>query len=394
MNDSHRPWSGQRLSLRDARRAGGPVAGRYLRGLSCDFLEDESAILEVEPAQPRPGHGDQVAATLHPGEPRATLSHLRVLTPSLRELGPELRHAATQRERLRRRAAIVAAIRSSLVGDGFLEVETPARVVNPGLEPHLRPFPAGRTRGQQRWLVTSPELHLKRLLAAGYERFFELGRAFRDDERGSHHASEFLMLEWYRSHARIEDLASDIERFLPACADAAGLPGRLLGTCDLGAPCELLSFADAFRLHAALDGHALSEGERDEVLALRVEGQLGLERPTLLTDWPADAAALARTRVDGAGRIVAARMELYIAGVELANGFDELTDPVEQRRRHESDLAARRAAGAEAPPLDEGFLEALEAGIPPSAGMALGVDRLVQVLLGAQDIGDIRLFAD
>lgn len=388
------PWSGDRLSLAEAAKVGGPVAGRYFRGLSYDLLEDQSAILEIEAPEPRPNHGDQVAGTLHPAQPRAHLSEVRVLTPSLQQPPADLLRVAGQRENLRKRMAIIAAIRDSFASAGFLEVETPARVRNPGLEPHLRPFPAIGASGEERWLITSPELHLKRLLAAGHERVFELARVFRDEERGRHHAPEFLMLEWYRSHARLEDLSRDIATLLPRCADAAGLPDRQLGACDLGAAPEFVTFAQAFRRHAGSDGHALPASEREQVFAESVEPRLGLERPTLLTDWPVDAAALARLRRDAEGRLVAARMELFIGGVELANGFDELTDPAEQRRRHEADRARRLAEGLVAPPLDEDFLAALETGIPPSAGMALGVDRLVQVLLGAADIGQVRLFVD
>ena len=387
------PWEGgPRRSLRDAALLGGPVAGRYLRGTTRDLVEDASAVVEIEPAEPRPAHGDQVAGRLEPASPRARLHDVRVLAPSARQLPPELARIAARRGALEARARVIAAIRESFAARGFVEVETPARVVNPGLEPHLRPFPAGATRGEPRWLVTSPELHLKRLLAAGCERFFELARAFRDDEAGDLHVAEFLMLEWYRSHAGLDDLASDLAALLPAVAHAAGV--REARGCDLLVAPETVTFAEVFERHAGVDGHGLAPAEREQRFAVEVQPRLGVERPTLVVDWPADAAALARLRVDAAGREVAARMELFVAGVELANGFDELNDPTEQRRRHEADRAARAAAGAAVPPLDEGFLAALEAGIPPSAGMALGVDRLVVLVLGASRIADIRLFSE
>ena len=388
------PWTGTRIPLRQALAEGGRVAGRYLHGATRDLLEDESGVAPIDPADPRPGHGDQIACRLSPASPLACVSDVTILARSRREAAPEIRRAASQRETMRRRSRIIAAVRACFEERGFLEVETPARVVNPGLEPHLRPFPAGTTDGGPRWLATSPELHLKRLLAAGYERFFELARSFRDEERGRLHASEFLMLEWYRSHAGLPDLAEDIAALLPRCAEAAGLLEPVVRGCDLSARPETLSFAAVFERHAGCDGHCLPPAERERIFALQVEPHLGQERPTMIIDWPADAAALARLRSDGGGRLVAARMELFVAGIELANGFDELNDPDEQRRRHEADRAARAEAGAAVPSLDEGFLGALESGMPPAAGMALGMDRLVMLLVGAGEVGDVRLFCD
>lgn len=389
--DSGPSRPGARLSLFEAReRGGGPVAGRYLRGRSRDLLQDESAVLELSPGTERPGHGDQVAGVLSPGDGGLVLHEVRVLTPSRRELPPELQQLAAMRPNLEARSRILAEVRALFSEDGFLEVETPSRVINPGLEPHLRPFPAG----DERWLITSPELHLKRFLAAGYERIFEIARSFRDDEAGPHHASEFAMLEWYRAHAGLDDLAADCCLILRRCAIAAGRdPATAVEGCDLSLEPERLSVAEAFDREGLGDPHAMPPDDRELAFVERVEPRLGRGRPTLLDDWPADAAALATLREDGRGRTVAARLELYVAGVELANGFDELVDAGEQRRRHEADRETRLAAGQPAPPLDEGFLAALEAGLPPSAGMALGLDRLVLVLLGESDLARVRAFA-
>jgi len=381
---------GARLSLSQARDSGGFVAGRYLRGVSRDLLEDASAVLEIEPGPDRPGHGDQVAGRLEVTGSGIHLRSPQVLTASQRELPPELQQLSALRPALEARSRVLAEVRSYFADEGFLEVETPARVPNPGLEPHLRPFPAGHGL----WLITSPELHLKRFLAAGYERIFEIARCFRDDELGPQHVSEFAMLEWYRTHAGLEELARDVTELLRRCTVAAGRdPATAVSGCDLSLEPEQLSMADAFAREGLADPHVMPVDERELAFVELIEPKLGFGRATLLGDWPADAAALARLRVDEQGRTVAARLELYVTGLELANGFDELTDAAEQRRRHELDREARLAAGQPAPPLDEGFLAALEAGIPPSAGMALGLDRLLLVLLGESDLASVRALA-
>lgn len=297
------------------------------------------------------------------------------------------------------RARIVAALRGWFHEAGFLEVETPLRVVCPGLEPHLIPFSAPPGR----WLITSPELHLKRLVAAGAEKVFEIARCFRDDERGPWHLSEFTLLEWYRSGAGLDDLAADVLELLRRGAAAAGVDPAAIPGCDATLPPERLTVREAFLRHAGLDlaahrrrdtlaaalrdrGVAGHPGDDWDDLFFRlfleaVEPHLGLGRVTILEDFPASQAALARVRPDPEWP-VARRFEVFAAGIELANAFDELTDPVEQRRRHEADRAARARAGRENPPLDEAFLDALEQGLPPTVGIALGVDRLAGLILG------------
>ncbi len=325
-------------------------------------------------------------------------------TPAHRELARRLPVLAA-------RAEVLAGIRSFFRERGFLEAETPARVVCPGLEPHLVALPAGADR----WLITSPELHLKRLVAAGAPRVFELARCWRGDERGAQHLTEFTMLEWYRAHAGLDALADDCAALLPAAARAAGRDPAAVPGCDLTAPPERLTVREAFDRWAGIDlaarreAGALAAAARrlevatapddswDElffrIFLARVEPQLGRGRMTVLSEFPASQAALARVRDDAAWP-VALRFELYAAGVELANAFDELTDPAEQRRRHEADRAARRAAGREVPALDEEFLAALEAGMPPCAGIALGVDRLVALVLGLGGARDAVAFPD
>jgi lysyl-tRNA synthetase class 2 len=302
------------------------------------------------------------------------------------------------------RARIVAAIREFFVGRGFLEVETPIRVVCPGLEPHLVAIPSG----PDRWLRTSPELHLKRLLAAGSGPIFELARCFRGDEAGPWHRTEFTMLEWYRPNATLDAIAEDVALLLPVAAQAAGLPHATIRGCDLKVPLERISVravvqretgidlaahSTASSLANALNALGLRVAQDDDWDALffrlmieRVEPKLGRERATILFHYPASQAALANTSVDADGWPIALRFEVYLAGIELANAFDELTDAQEQRRRHLADQAARRQAGREVPALDEQFLAALERGMPPSAGIALGVDRLIALVCGRDRI--------
>ncbi len=387
----HPPWSGDRVPLAVARRSGGPVAGRYLRGATRDLIQDASAVIELAAASPRPDHGDLVCGILEPGALR--LTGVRVLTPARREPAADAMRLLARAPLLRQRAAILAAMRQVFDERGFLEVSTPARVRNPGLEPHLRPFRTDGADGERMYLITSPELHLKRMLAAGYERVFELARCWRDEEHGDLHAAEFTMLEWYRAYAGLDAIADDIASLLPRCAEAAGVhPARAIPRCDLSRAPEVIPYREAFEQHARRSPDGLSASDRQVMFSSAVEPRLGRGRPTLVVDWPEDEAALARVRPDAAGRRVAARMELYIAGREIANAFDELTDAEEQRRRHEADQQARRAAGTEVPPLDEPFLEALASGMPPSAGIALGVDRLVMLILGARSVADVQAF--
>lgn len=310
---------------------------------------------------------------------------------------------------LARRAAIVRAIRAYFDERGFLEASTPARVVCPGLEPHLVPFAAGPGR----WLITSPELHLKRLLAAGAERVYELAHVWRGDEAGAQHLEEFTLLEWYRAWDGLDALVDDVAALLRAAAHAAAIDPAAVRGCDLSLAPERLTVRDAFRRHAgvdlaalrapaalrgALDAAGLDHAPGDDwddlffrLFLARVEPHLGHGRVTILEEYPASQAALARVR-DDAEWPVALRFEVYAAGIELANAFDELTDAAEQRRRHEADRAWRRAHGREMPDLDEAFLAALAAGHPPAAGIALGVDRLVALVLGKSDLRDVVAF--
>ena len=327
-----------------------------------------------------------------------------------------------RRGRLEQRAAILSAVRVFFATRGFVEVDTPALQVSPGLEPHLRAFATdlhdpGEGRPRRRYLQTSPEFAMKKLLVAGMPRIWQLAHVFRDGERGVIHHPEFSMLEWYRAGASWRDLIPDCVGLLRAAQQAARAEALSWSghTADALQPWQKLSVAKAFAQYCGIDilatapdpiapdlGRLAAEAHRigvephpgDDWEALyfrifldRIEPHLGIGAPTVLYDFPASMAALAR-RNPADGR-VAERFELYVCGLELANAFGELTDPVEQRARFLADQARKQALYGETYPMDEDFLAALEAGLPHSAGIALGFDRLVMLATGAVDIEDV-----
>ena len=310
---------------------------------------------------------------------------------------------------LRRRARLVQAVRAFFDARGYLEVETPYAVTAPGEEVHLAAFqteqvtPTGERRAL--WLHTSPEFAMKRLLVGGAGPIFQLARVWRNNEGSDRHAAEFTMLEWYRPGATMASLMDETEALLRAVLPPVVISGGV--STDLTA-FERLSVADAFTAHAGADVLASAEnapalavaaGEqlRDDetwedlffrLLLGRIEPVIGRAHPTFLTHWPAAQAALARR--DPHDPRVAERFELFVCGVELANAFVELTDAAEQRARFEADRTRRRSiTGAEDWPLDEDFLAALAHGMPPSAGIALGFDRLAMLASGADRIDQV-----
>jgi lysyl-tRNA synthetase class 2 len=299
---------------------------------------------------------------------------------------------------LRARAETLASIRRFFDERGVLEVETPALSAAAVTDLHLHSV-ACRLDGDDRprYLQTSPEYAMKRLLAAGSGPIYQLCKVFRDGERGRRHNPEFTMLEWYRPGWDHHRLMDEVDELLQA----------ILGT----PAAERLIYAEAFQRHAGVDPHAASDGElrsrvaaldvagveeldRDDLLDLIlshvVERQLGAGRPTFLVDYPASQAALARIRPGDPP--VAERFEVFVDGLELANGFHELADPAEQRRRFAADLAERRRRGLPEVAVDERLLAALAAGLPDCAGIALGIDRLVMLKVGTRDIADVIAF--
>ena len=316
---------------------------------------------------------------------------------------------------LRRRARLTAAVRAFFEQRGYIEVETSYAVPTPGEEVHLAAFatervsPAGDR--QKLWLHTSPEFAMKRLLAGGSGPIFQLARVWRNGEGSDRHAAEFTMLEWYRPGATLDDLIAEVCDLLravlpPVVALGGGRPN------DLGR-FEALTVAEAFRRHVGVDLLATADdadalaraagvpsrpGESWEDLFFRlmlasIDPHLGHDRPSFLTHWPAAQAALARR--SPADPRVAERFELFVCGLELANAFIELTDPVEQRARFEADRARRRALyGSEAWPMDESLLAALAFGMPPAGGVAMGFDRLAMLAGGATRIDQVLWLPD
>lgn len=302
---------------------------------------------------------------------------------------------------LRLRARLYALIREFFAGRGVLEVETPMLCAAGNTDPNIDSFEldfdgpchAGATR---RWLRTSPEYALKRLLADGAGDCYELGHVFRNGEAGRHHNPEFTMLEWYRVGWDHQRLMGEVEALVHAALALVGrtcrvervayrdLYGQAFGFDPFTAPVHELRrpLADVL-----IDGEGL---ERDDWLDLLMTHRLqpGFEPGRLLFvhDFPPTQCALARLRGQGA-EAVAERFEAFLGAQELANGYHELTDPVEQRARFERDLARRRVRGSRLPPPDGALLAALEHGLPDCSGVALGVDRLLMDLLGSDEIG-------
>ncbi|HZS82283.1 MAG TPA: EF-P lysine aminoacylase EpmA [Stellaceae bacterium] len=328
---------------------------------------------------------------------------------------------AVRRPKLEARQRILAATRSFFAERGFLEVETPALQVSPGLEPHLMAFSTElvTAEGERRvrHLHTSPEFAMKKLLASGLPRIFQLARVFRNAERSRTHHPEFTMLEWYRAGAGYRELMADCEALLRGALGAAGAhaftwQGR---SADPTASWTYLSVAEAFGRFCGIDLLATAPdplSPRRDLLAAearrvgvephsgddwedlffrifldRIEPNLGIGAPAILYDYPIAMAALSRPK-PGDPRL-AERFELYVCGLELANAFGELTDPVLQRARFEADRAKKQALYGYAYPIDEDFLAALEYGLPESAGIALGFDRLVMLATGASAIEEV-----
>jgi lysyl-tRNA synthetase class 2 len=306
-------------------------------------------------------------------------------------------------EYLEVRSRVIRAVRAFFEERDFLEVETPLLVPSPGVEVHLRAVPAGDAQ----WLITSPEYQMKRLLAGGLDKLFTVCKCFRAQEQGHQHNTEFTMLEWYRAGAGVGQIMADTEDLVNECADSVG------AAFDVHRPWDRITVAEAMRRWAGIE--LRGDESVDELRAAvvragvdigtatawddiffcafvsRVEPALAEHaNPVFLTEWPMRLAALARANPDNPA--VCDRFEAYVGGIELANAFGELTDAAEQRRRFEGDLAERARRGLPAYPIDDKLLAALDEGLPPSGGIALGIDRLVMILAGAESIADVLTF--
>ena len=306
-------------------------------------------------------------------------------------------------EVLRARARLLGRIRDFFAALGILEVETPlasrAAASDPALASLRTGWSGAGERPQTLYLQTSPELPMKRLLAAGSGPIFQLCKVFRDGERGRLHHPEFSLLEWYRPHLGYRALMKEVADLVRQALNRPGLGVRYIG------------YRELFRTYLGLDplradsqtlrqAAAVIPGRRgldldrdgwlDLLLTHRLEPRLEPDRLTFVYDYPPTQAALARIRPDP--EPVAERFELYLGGMELANGFQELTDPDEQRRRFEAEQRERSARGLEQYPLDGEFLAALAAGMPETAGIALGLDRLLMVATGSTHIDQVLAF--
>ncbi|MFZ5441070.1 MAG: EF-P lysine aminoacylase EpmA [Myxococcota bacterium] len=313
----------------------------------------------------------------------------------------------------RARMQLYAALRSFFAAQQYLEVETPTLLRTPGLEPHIDPFEApfipqtGVGERRSLWLHTSPEYAMKRLLADGSPPIFQICKTYRNGEISGTHNPEFTMLEFYRPHADYHAIMADLEGALAAVEQAVAPERKLFSAV----PFERLTVRDAVLRHTGIDlfahpdGASLRKAAQDigvwvgdstsfddvffHLFLERVERKLGFGRPTFLIEYPASMASLSRLK-PGDPR-VAERVELYADGVELANGFSELVDAEEQRRRLVEEQELRRALGRPVFELDEKFLAALPK-MPPSGGIAVGLDRVLMLLLGAKAIEEVLLF--
>lgn len=305
---------------------------------------------------------------------------------------------------LLKRAAIMAEIRRFFADRGVLEVETPTMSQATVTDIHLVPFQTrfvgpGAADGLTLYMMTSPEYHMKRLLAAGSGSIYQLGRSFRNEEAGRHHNPEFTMLEWYRPHYDMYRLMDEVDDLLQQILD-----------CDSS---ERLSYQQAFLRHLDIDplsadkvqlreaaakldlsNIADTEEDRDTLLQLLftvgVEPHIGRDKPTFVYHFPASQASLAVISTED--HRVAERFEVYFKGIELANGFHELTDGDEQLKRFEQDNRNREKRGLPQHPIDMNLIDALKHGLPDCSGVALGVDRLVMLALGAEKLSDVIAF--
>lgn len=291
-------------------------------------------------------------------------------------------------QRLQQRAAIIQAVRFFFVAHGYLEVETPIRLPALIPEANILPLPSASW-----FLQTSPELCMKRLLAAGVPRLFQICKCFRGSERGSRHLPEFTMLEWYRSGGTYQDLMAETEAFLQHLATEFSKEATYdqeIVSLFCQSSWQRLTVRDAFERHAPLSlEQAMADDCFDEVLVDHVETHLGIDRPCFLHDYPLALGSLAKT--SGQDSEVVERFELYVRGVELANGFSELTDPVEQEKRFAKEAELAQGQGTFFGEMPGKFLEDLGC-IDQACGIALGVDRLIMLLAGAKSIDEVVSF--
>ena len=389
--------------IRELADGGEAVSRAYPIGVMTDWIRETGLVLEriLEPECKKTQHGslkgrvpywsavwEEHAAELE----RAPYTIIYIACCPAKPLSTSAGEAADTVElrRMRRnleiRAKLLRSTRDYFDGNGFMETQTPVRLPAPALEDYIDAEPSGT-----QWLRTSPELHMKRLLAAGYEKIYQIGPCFRMGELGSRHLPEFQMLEWYRLKADWRVVQADAVRLVRHCVEVA--TGGL--TCsfrnqkiDFGAEWEEITVEDAFRKYADVDlDETIANGQFEEILCDKVEPHLGNGRPTFLTEYPLACSGLSQAIEGRPNRVE--RWEVYVAGLELGNACTELVDPVEQLRRFEATAQLRANEHREVYPIDEPFMAAIRDGIPGAAGVAIGFDRLVMIVCGEDDIRNI-----
>lgn len=401
------PFNGNRVLLSEAVESGGGiVAGRWDGAALADISMRLELRIESGGHLPKPP--DLLSGRIWKTDGIWMLGEISIFAGS-RE-SDEYRDADLfhRRDILFKRSRIINNIRAYFINTGFLECETPIRVACPATEPFLHAFSAS-AGGDERYLATSPELHLKRMIAAGYERVFEITHSFRAEETGRNHRTEFTMLEWYRAWAGLESIRKDCEEIIERLCMVTGKepPGR---------PFPAVKWRDAFIEHAGVDPFrdeisganrtVIDACERagvetsglsgtaeilDALFVSLVEPELAKYPALFLYGFPVCPGALSRTISDHDNEM-AERFELYLGGTEIANAFDELTDPDECEIRMELSNRRRTEYGLTPYPADRAFLGALKYGMPPSAGIALGVDRLIMWLTGSKYIENVVAF--
>lgn len=339
----------------------------------------------------------QVSVSCDPHVAIAGDLNLKLLVRPLRE-GKSLQFEFDHAQKWHR---FIRAIRDFFDSRGFLETLTPSLVTNPGMEPELEPlqteFRHSKIR-QKLFLPTSPELHLKQILTAGFTEIFEIKSCFRNEEVTIHHQPEFQMLEWYRAYATISSIEEDLIELVSEVADCPGIAVKRSSIAQLflkyfdfqltptTSRQELESLSNSNEIETAKDDSWNDIFHR--LFVTKIEAGLGAEGPQIVFDFPPSQAALARLTPDG----WADRFELYWNGLEIANAFHELNDPKEQLSRFKADQKRREERGKMPLEIDQNFMRALEAGLPPSAGIALGLDRLFMAIHGFSEIRQARFF--
>lgn len=314
--------------------------------------------------------------------------------------------------KLKTRSKVLQLIRQFFLDMDFVETDTPSMVKLPGMEPNLEVFKTRYKAGvgemnieEDRYLITSPEYAMKKLLVGGMEKIFQLAKSFRKNESFSPlHNPEFTLLEWYRAYGSYFDMMEDTENLVKFLCEKLGVEGVLqFGEMqiDVSSDFERLSVKEAFKKYAGMDlediedlvnGDISYEEAFYSVFLNKIEKHLGVVKPVFLYDYPVQMAALAKVKESDTK--YAERFELYIGGMELCNAFSELNDPVEQKRRLQTEREERKKMGKSDYEVDRSFIDALEFGMPPAGGNALGVDRLIMLLTDTADINDIIFFPE